>query len=78
MTDHMHDSSQSIAVVNGEQSCKADKFHRAFVSNHYDLLLGDLDIASSYTVASSHVDPPKSGEDLHAICESLCDLGLPT
>ena len=40
------DSSQSIAVVNGEQSCKAKQFHRAFTN--YDLLLRALDVSSIY------------------------------
>ena len=39
------------------------KFNWAFHS--YELLLS----------SSSHVDPPKSGEDPHEICEIMGDLG---
>ena len=75
MTKCPHDSSQSLAVMNGEQSCKAKKFHRAFTN--YDLLLHDLDVSSIYTSASRHVAPPKSGEDSHVICGIMGDLGGP-
>ena len=60
---HTHDSSQSLAVVNGEQSRKAKKFHRAFTN--YDLLLRALAASSIYLCDLRHVAPPKSGEDTH-------------
>ena len=41
MTQCMHDSSQSLAVMNGKQSHKAKNFHSAFPN--YDLLLCALD-----------------------------------
>ena len=66
------DSSQSLAVVNGEQSHKAKKFHRAFTN--YDLLLHALDASSIYLHDSSHVAPPKAGEDAH-ITHGRCDFG---
>ena len=44
------DSSQSLAVMNGEQSRKAKKFHRVFPN--YDLLLRALD-ASLYMFSST-------------------------
>ena len=40
------DSSQSLSVMNGEQSCKVKKFRRAFTN--YDLLLHALDVSSIY------------------------------
>ena len=63
------DSSQSLAVVNGEPSRKAKTFHRAFTN--YDLLLCALD-ASSINLRC--VAPPKSGEDAHVTC-GKCDFG---
>ena len=63
MIQHTQDSSQSLAVMNGEQSCKAKKFCRAFTN--YDLLLHALDVSSIYPSDSRHVAPPKSGEDAH-------------
>ena len=66
------DSSQSLAVVNGEQFRKAKKFHRAFTN--YDLLPRALDVSSIYPSDSRHVAPPKSGEDAHVTC-GRCDLG---
>ena len=66
------DSSQSLAVMNGEQSCKAKKFCRAFAN--YDLLLHALDVSSIYLSDSRCVAPPKSGEDAH-IAHGRCDLG---
>ena len=75
MIQHMQDSSQSLAVMNGVQSHKAKKFCRA-VTN-YDLLLYALDISCIYTSVSRHVAPPKSGEDAH-VTWGMCDLGGPT
>ena len=69
---HTQDSSQSLAVVNGEQSCKAKKFHRAFTS--YDLLLRALDASSIYLHDFQHVAPPKSWEDAH-ITRGKCEFG---
>ena len=69
------DSSQSQAVMNGEQSHKVKHFHRAFT--YYDLLLCALDVSCIYTSASRHVAPPKSGEDAHVTC-GMCDLSGPT
>ena len=66
------DSSQSLAVLNGEQSCKAKKFCRAFTN--YNLPLHALDVSSIYLSDSRHVAPPKSGEDAHVTC-GRCDLG---
>ena len=57
------DSSQSLVVVNREQSRKAKKFHRAFTN--YDLLLRALDASSIYLRDLRCVAPPKSGEDAH-------------
>ena len=51
------DSSLSLAVMNGEQSRKSKKFHRAF--SNYDLLLCDLDVSSIYPSDSRCVAPPK-------------------
>ena len=51
MTDHPSASSQSLPFVNGEQSHEDKKFYWALPT--YKLLLS----------ASSHVNPPKSGED---------------
>ena len=68
------DSSQSLAVVNGEQSSKANKSHRAFTN--YDLLLCALDVSNIYPCDSRYVAPPKSGEDAH-ITHVRCDLGGP-
>ena len=66
------DSSQSLAVVNGEQSRKAKKFHRAFTN--YELFLRALD-ASSFSLRDfRHVAPPKSGEDAH-VTRGKCDFG---
>ena len=61
--------------MNGEQSCKAKKFRRAFTN--YDLLLHALDVSSIYPSDSRCVDPPKSGEDAH-VTHGRCDLGGPT
>ena len=72
MIHHTQDSSQSRAVVNGEQSCKAKKFCRAFTN--YNLLLHALDVSSIYLSDSRHVAPPKSGEDAHITC-GRSDLG---
>ena len=72
---HMQDSSQSLAVVNGEQSCKAKNFCWAFTS--YNLLLHFLDVSCIYPSVSRHVAPPKSGEDVHITC-GMCDLSGPT
>ena len=71
---HTHDSSQSLAVVNGEQSRKSKKIRRAFTNYFYDLLLHALDISSIYLSDSRCVAPPKSGEDAHITC-GRCDLG---
>ena len=75
MTQHMHDSSQSLAVMNGEQCCKFKKFCRAFPN--YDLLLCALDVSHVYMSVSRCVAPPKSGEDAH-ITHGMCDLSGPT
>ena len=75
MTQCMHDSSQSLAVVNGEQSCKFKKICRAFPN--YDLLLHALDVSRIYMSVSRCVAPPKSGEDAHVTC-GMCDLSGPT
>ena len=76
MSSHMinctQDSSQSLAVVNGEQSHNATKFCRVFPN--YDLLLHALDVPSLYLSVSRRVAPPKSGEDAHVTC-GRCDLG---
>ena len=72
MIHHTHDSSQSLAVVNGEQSNKSKTFRRAFTN--YDLLLRALDASSIYLRDSRHVAPPKSGEDAR-ITHGRCDLG---
>ena len=66
------DSSQSLAVVNGEQSRKAKIFHRAFTN--YDLLLHALDASSIYLREFRRVAPPKSGEAAHVTC-GKCDFG---
>ena len=68
---HTQDSSQSLAIVNGEQSCKAKKFRWAFTN--YDLLHA-LDVSRIYLSDSRHVAPPKSGEDAH-VTHGRCDLG---
>ena len=72
MIHRTQDLIQSLAVVNGEQSCKAKKFHRAFTN--YDLLLRALDAASIYLHDFRHVAPPKSGEDAH-VTRGKCDFG---
>ena len=72
MIHHTQDSSQSLAVMNGEKSCKAKKFHRAFTS--YDLLLHALDASSIYLCDLRRVDPPKSGEDA-PVTRGKCDFG---
>ena len=69
------DSSQSLAVVNGEQSRKAKKFHRVFTN--YDLLLHALDASSIYLCDLSRVAPPKSGEDAHVHMASVILVELP-
>ena len=61
-----------MAVVNGEQSHTAKKFHRAFTN--YDLLLRAQDASSIYLRDFRHVAPPKSGEDAH-IARGKCDFG---
>ena len=58
--------------MNGEQSCKAKKFRRAFTN--YDLPLHALDVSSIYLGDSRHAAPSKSGEDAHITC-GRCDLG---
>ena len=58
--------------MNGEQSRKAKKFHRAFTN--YDLLLRTLDASSIYLRDLRHVAPPKSGEDAH-VTRGKCDFG---
>ena len=75
MTQCLHDSSQSLAAMNGEQSHKAKKFCRALTN--YDLLLCALDVTSIYTSVSRHAAPHKSGEDAH-ITHGMGDLGGPT
>ena len=75
MIQHTQDSSQSLAVMNGEQSHKAKKFCTAFTN--YDLLLRALDVSNIYPSDSRCVAPPKSGEDAHVTC-GMCDLGGPT
>ena len=76
LSSHMihctQDSSQSLAVVNGEQSHKSKKFHRA--STNYNLLLRALDASSIYLHDSRCVARPKSGEDAH-ITRGRCDFG---
>ena len=72
MIHHTQDSSQSLAVVNGEQSRKAKKFHRAFTN--YNLLLRALDASSIYLHDLRCVAPPKSGEDAH-VTHGKCDFG---
>ena len=67
----MQDSSQSLAVMNGEQSHKDKKFRRAFTS--YNLLLCALDVSCVYLSVSRCVAPTKSGEDAHVTC-GMCDL----
>ena len=65
-TQHSHDSSQSLADMNGEQSHKAQKSHRAFTN--YDLL---LDVSSIYASVSRCVAPhPNQGRmlTLHVEC----------
>ena len=69
---HTQDSSQFLAVMNGEQSRKAKKFHRAFTNT--DLLLHAPDASSIYLCNSRCVAPPKSGEDAHVTC-GRCDFG---
>ena len=66
------DSSQSLAVVNGEQSRKAKTFHRAFTN--YDLLLRALDASSIYLRDFRRLAPPKSREDAH-VTRGKCDFG---
>ena len=63
---------KSLAVVNGEQSRKAKKFHRAFTN--YDLLLRALDASSIYLRAFRRVATPKSEEDAH-VTRGKCDFG---
>ena len=74
MTQRLHDSSQSLAAMNGEQSHK-EKFCRALTN--YDQLLYALDVSSIYTSVSRHAAPPKSGYDAH-ITHGMGDLGGPT
>ena len=72
MIHRTQDWSQSLAVVNGEQSRKAKKFHRAFTN--YNLYLHALDASSIYLRDFRHVAPPKSGEDAH-VTRGKCDFG---
>ena len=65
MIQRTQDSSQSLAVMSGEQSHKAMKFCRTFTN--YVLLLRALDVFSIYPSDSTHVAPPKSGEDAHIV-----------
>ena len=60
-TDHPSATSQFLAFVNGEQSHQAKIFCWAFPA--YEILF----------IASSHVDPPKSGEDTCEACETMGD-----
>ena len=66
MTDCPSTSCQSLPVMNGEQSHQVKKFYCTLPS--YKQLLS----------ASSHVDPPKSGEDEdpHETHEIMGDLVL--
>ena len=75
MIHHTQDSSQSLAVMNGEQSCKAKKFSWAFTN--YNLLLHALDVACILLPVSRCVAPPKSGENTH-VTHGMCDLSRPT
>ena len=72
MIHHTQDSSQSQAVMNGEQSHKAKQFHRAFTT--YDLLLCALDASSIYLRDFRGVAPPKSGKDAQ-VTHGKCDFG---
>ena len=72
MINRTHDSRRSLAVMNGEQSCKAKKLHRAFTN--YELLLCALDASSIYLRDYRRVAPPKSGEDAH-VSRGKCDFG---
>ena len=74
-TQCTQDSSQSLAVMNREQSLKVKKFHRAFTN--YNLLLCALDVSNIYPSDSRHVAPPKSGEDAH-ITYGMHDFSGPT
>ena len=65
------DSSQSLAVINGEKSRKSKQLCRAFTN--YNLLLRALDASSIYLSDSRCVAPPKSGEDAH-ITHGRCEL----
>ena len=56
------DLSQSLAVVNGEQSCKTKKFFRAFTN--YDLLLHALHFSSIYPRDSRYVATLNQGRML--------------
>ena len=58
--------------MNGEQSRKAKKFHRAFPN--YDLLQHALDASSIYLRDLRRVAPPKSGEDAQ-VTRGKCDFG---
>ena len=58
--------------MNGEQSRKSKKFHRAFTN--YDLLLRAQDASSIYLCDFRRVPPPKSGEDAH-VTRGKCDFG---
>ena len=58
--------------MNGEQSCKAKKFHRAFTN--YDLLLLALAASSIYLRDLRRVSPPASWEDAH-VTRGKCDFG---
>ena len=61
--------------MNGEQSRKSKKFHRAFAN--YDLLLHALAAFSIYLRDFRRVAPPKSGEDAH-VTRGTCDFGAAT
>ena len=75
MTQCLHDSSKSLAVVNGEQSHKAKKFCRAFTN--YDLLLHALDVYSIYTSVSRHVLHLNQGRMLMLHVECVISVDLP-
>ena len=72
MIQHTQDLSQSLAVMNGEQSCQHKKICKAFTN--YDLLQHALYVSSIFLSDSRHVAPPKSGEDAPVRC-GRCDFG---
>ena len=75
MIHRTQDSSQSLAVVSGEQSHKAKIFPRSFTNS--DLLLHALDSSSIYLHDFRRVAPPKSGDDAH-FTRGKCDFGEAT